>query len=166
MPGTILRGILEGFGKVLEVSRDFWRVEGFEGVESTTRNIGMSFRPGITRESLPYKLQQSGRFALVVVSTRTPLCLRCQRTGHVRKNCVVPRCNSCRNFCHAIEDCVRTYSTAIAGAADVPYLKEMMDEVEAGATSPVADRRAEGEVMSSDRIPLPGLLRRAVTTLR
>ncbi|KAM7290274.1 uncharacterized protein ISCGN_026919 [Ixodes scapularis] len=38
VPDDVVRKELEPYGKVLEVSREKWNVEGFQGIESTTRS--------------------------------------------------------------------------------------------------------------------------------
>ncbi|KAG0445626.1 hypothetical protein HPB47_013400 [Ixodes persulcatus] len=130
-----LRGALEGFGKVEEVTRDFWRVKGFEGVESTTRIVRMTLGSGTTLESLPHQLQLPGGTALVVVPGRAPMCLRCRRAGHVRKNCTAPKCLKCHNFGHTADECVRTYANATSRGPLSPANDIVMDEVEAEETS-------------------------------
>ncbi|CAN8014902.1 unnamed protein product [Ixodes persulcatus] len=129
-----VRRALEGFGKVEEVTRDFWRVKGFEGVESTTRIVRMTLGIGTTLESLPHQLQLPGGTALVVVPGRAPMCLRCLRAGHVRKNCTAPKCLKCHNFGHTADECVRTYANAISRGPLSPANDMVMDEVEAEET--------------------------------
>lgn len=131
---------LKGFGHVEEVARDFWRLTRFEEIESTTRIVRMILRPGVALESLPHQLPLSGSTALSVVPGRAPLCLRYRRSSHVRKNCVVPKCDVCHNFGHLKEDCVRTYATTIVGATADPASELLMDEGEAGATSKASQR--------------------------
>ncbi|KAH8040032.1 hypothetical protein HPB51_009288 [Rhipicephalus microplus] len=48
--------------------------------------------------------------ALVVVPGRAPLCLRCRSTGHIRRDCRVPRCAGCHAFEHDQVDCTRSYT--------------------------------------------------------
>ncbi|CAN7976686.1 unnamed protein product [Ixodes persulcatus] len=130
-----VRRALEGFGKVEEVTRDFWRVKRFEGVESTTRIVRMTLGSGTTLESLPHQLQLPGGTALVVVPGRAPMCLRCRRAGHVRKNCTAPKYLKCHNFGHTADECVRTYANATSRGPLSPANDMVMDEVEAEETS-------------------------------
>lgn len=148
VPDDSLRKALEGFGRVDEVTRDFWRVAGFEHIESTTRIVRMTMKPGVNIECLPHQLQLSGGTALVVVPGRAPLCLRCRRSGHVRKDCTVPKCDACRNFGHTAEECVPTYATATIGAAVPSSSEHFMDEVEAEAASASVDNSNTKEVRS------------------
>lgn len=43
VPDTALRDALEGFGRVEGVTRDVWRADGFQGIESTTIIVHMTF---------------------------------------------------------------------------------------------------------------------------
>ncbi|KAH8032768.1 hypothetical protein HPB51_001827 [Rhipicephalus microplus] len=66
------------YGDVKEVTGDRWRVEDFEGVESTTRVICMQLRDGVSLDQLPHQVRIGSSTALVVVPGRPPLCLRCR----------------------------------------------------------------------------------------
>ncbi|XP_037529301.1 uncharacterized protein LOC119406642 [Rhipicephalus sanguineus] len=57
-------------------------------------------------------------------------CLRCHGTGHVRRDCRVPRCSKCRRCGHADADCVRTYASATGRPKDDEN-EELMDVAEA-----------------------------------
>lgn len=151
MPDITLRGALKGFGRVYEVSRDFWRVESFEGVESTTRIFWMTPRPGVSLESLPHQLQLTGASTFVVVPERASLCLRCHRTGHLRNNCVAPKCDARNNFGHLTGNCVRTYVTAVTGASPPQLSEDIMDETEAEAASASIGHRANEEAKSPSK---------------
>lgn len=48
---------LEPYGKVEDVGREAWRVEGFEGVQSTTRVLRLTLKEGVTLEKLPHQLR-------------------------------------------------------------------------------------------------------------
>ena len=56
--------------------------------------------------------------ALVTITGRKPVCLRCQRVGHFRKKCRTPKCRHCHLFGHESEECSRP-KTALAYAAVV-----------------------------------------------
>ncbi|KAG0410590.1 hypothetical protein HPB47_012290, partial [Ixodes persulcatus] len=122
---------VEPYGKVTEVTRETWRVNGFKGVQSTTRIARLTLKEGVTVEQLPHQLRMPGCTALVLAPGRAPLCLRCRRTGHIRRECSVPRCDSCRRFGHTTEDCRRTYAdVANVGTAD-ETTELVMDQEEA-----------------------------------
>ncbi|KAG0424481.1 hypothetical protein HPB47_028296 [Ixodes persulcatus] len=69
--------------------------------------------------------------ALIVVPGWVPLCLRCNRTGHVRKECRAPRCSVCRRFGHQSAECVWTYALATAPVCNDKKIELLMDKVEA-----------------------------------
>lgn len=112
-----------------------------------TRTAVLRLKAGITCDDIPHQLRVGGELALVVVPGRAPLCLRCQQTGHIRKECRVPRCNVCRRFGHEGAHCVRTYAAAAAPVGGLEKSELLMDEDDAeeaaaGSTvkrSPVAN---------------------------
>lgn len=139
VPDDALRRVFEPYGKVQEISRDTWRAEGFQGIQSSTRVVRLDMKQGVTIDSLSHQLKVCGGNVLIVAPGRAPLCLRCKRTGHIRKDCRTPRCQQCRRFGHVTEDCVRTYAAVTdVTTRDEPHDFEM-DEDEAEATA-----RSEG----------------------
>lgn len=85
-PDGVLRLALEPYKKVVEVVREKWQIEGFEGVETTTRTVWLTLKEGVTLQSLPHQLRVFSGNILVVASGRASQCLRCKRTGHVRRD--------------------------------------------------------------------------------
>lgn len=130
-----LRKALEQYGKVLDITRETWKVSGFEGVQSTTRVARVVMKEGLTIESLPHQLRTFGGNVLVVVAGRAPLCLRCHRTGHIRNECRVPRCDQCHRYGHEGKDCAKTCAivTSVLPADDASEM--IMDAEEAENTS-------------------------------
>ncbi|KAM7309594.1 hypothetical protein ISCGN_006598 [Ixodes scapularis] len=94
-----------------DLTREKWKAEGFIGVQSTTRLVRLSLKEGVTLERIPHQLRIAGGNVLVVIPGRDPLCLRCKGTGHIRRECRVPRCDECHRFGHERDNCVRTYAT-------------------------------------------------------
>lgn len=135
LPEALIREALEPYGKVEQVTRETWRAEGFEGVESTTRVVRLILKENVTLDQLPHQLRLPGGNALVVVPGRAPLCLRCKMSGHIRKDCRVPRRDQCRRFGHKAEDCSRTFATVAMGGVDDVAAEVAMYEAEAECTS-------------------------------
>ncbi|KAH8038767.1 hypothetical protein HPB51_002911 [Rhipicephalus microplus] len=69
--------------------------------------------------------------ARVVVPGRAPLCLRCGNTGHIRRDCRLPRYAGCRAFGHELADCIRSYASAASRATNADHTELLMDEEEA-----------------------------------
>ncbi|KAH6935871.1 hypothetical protein HPB50_011300 [Hyalomma asiaticum] len=107
--GEALKKAFDHYVEEKEV-QDEWKVRGFEQSESTTRIVRMTLREDLTPDALPHLFRIFGGSVLVVVPGRAPICLRCRRKGHIRRDCRVPRCAQCREFGHEIKDCVRTYA--------------------------------------------------------
>lgn len=87
----------------------------------------------------------------MVVPGRAPVCLRCRRSGHIRRECRVPRCEECRAFGHDSRDCVRSYARAVAShTADDTGMSHVMDEAEAEeAASPTAIAPSPAELQTT-----------------
>ncbi|KAM7299341.1 uncharacterized protein ISCGN_019908 [Ixodes scapularis] len=130
VPDDDVRAALAPYGKVTEVAREKWRVDGCQSVGTMTRTAVLRLKAGVTLDDIPHQLRVGGELALVVVPGRAPLCLRCQRTGHIRKECRVPRCSVCRRFGHEGAQCVRSYAAAAAPVGGLEKSELLMDEAE------------------------------------
>lgn len=119
------------YGEVKEVAHERWRVPGFDGVESTTRIVRLVLREGVALDRLPHQLRLGGGMVLVVVPGRAPVCLRCNKTGHIRRDCQATRCTECRAYGHERDDCVRSYARAAGRKANEEHADHIMDEDEA-----------------------------------
>ncbi|XP_040075839.2 uncharacterized protein LOC115326770 [Ixodes scapularis] len=141
---------LEPYGKVIEVAREKWRVEGFEGIESTTRVARMTLKSGVTPDGMPHQLRLQGANVLIVIPGRAPVCLRCKRAGHIRRDCRVPKCSVCSRFGHEKEECVKTYARVTGGAAaeDLSPLTMDVDEAERSAQGQQDEALPSGEPCS------------------
>ncbi|KAH8019593.1 hypothetical protein HPB51_020292 [Rhipicephalus microplus] len=139
------------YGDVKEVTDDRWRVEDFEGVELTTRVIGMQLRDGVSVDQLPHQMCIGSSMALVVVPGRPPLCLRCQNTGHMRCDCKVPRWSKCHSFGHEQNECNRSYARAAGRRSENEQSELLMDEEESEQASLPATPQKQ---MTSDDAPV------------
>ncbi|KAH8027443.1 hypothetical protein HPB51_005590 [Rhipicephalus microplus] len=118
------------YGDVKEVTDDQWRVEDFEGAESTTRVIRMQLRDGVSVDQLPHQVRIGSSTALVVVPGRPPLCRRCRGTGHMRRDCNVPRCSECHSFGHAQDECNCSCARAAGRRLETQQSELLIDEEE------------------------------------
>ncbi|KAK8770728.1 hypothetical protein V5799_012806 [Amblyomma americanum] len=130
-----IRTAFVAFGNVTEVTLERWRLQGMEK-GSTTKTVLLKLKPGMKADDLPHQLRVSGELALVVVPGRPMQCLRCHGTGHVRRDCKVPRCSQCRRYGHA--DCLRTYASA-TGLGKANDTAELVDVAEAEEAATVTD---------------------------
>ncbi|CAN7985034.1 unnamed protein product [Ixodes hexagonus] len=76
-------------------------------------------------------MRLEGCKVLVVVPGRAPLCLRCRRTGRIRRDCRVPRCSDCYRYGHAAADCVKTYASMARDRKSDDQSDYVMDHAEA-----------------------------------
>ncbi|KAH7964010.1 hypothetical protein HPB51_027751 [Rhipicephalus microplus] len=136
--GEALRKALSEFGEVKDTRLDEWRVPELEFAESTTRVVRMVLHEGVSVEELLYLFKFYN--GSVLVPARAPVCLRCRRRGHIRRDCQTPRCTGCRAFGHVREDCARTYASVIGASPTVDDSHEnIMDADEAEAAAPIAE---------------------------
>ncbi|XP_077492312.1 uncharacterized protein LOC144103482 [Amblyomma americanum] len=139
-----IRTAFAAFGNVTEVTRERWHVAGMKEKGSTTRTVLLKLKPGVKVDDLPHQVRVAGELALVVVPGRPMQCLRCGGTGHVRRDCKVPRCSKCRRYGHSEADCVRTYASA-TGHVAASVSAELMDVVEAEEAASGADDTGKAE---------------------
>ncbi|XP_037576921.1 uncharacterized protein LOC119459168 [Dermacentor silvarum] len=124
-----IRKALEPFGKIEEVSRETWLTGKFKGAQTSSRSVILKLKHGFTVEMLPHQIRIQGSNTLVIVPGRPPLCLRCKRSGHIRKDSRIPRCSECRKFGHEADDCRKTYATMTREDGDNDDTEALMDEV-------------------------------------
>ncbi|CAN7992201.1 unnamed protein product, partial [Ixodes hexagonus] len=159
LPDDNVKKALEPYGKVEEIERETWRVNGFEGVQSTTRAARLTLKDGVTTEQLPHQLRLSGCTALVIAPGRAPLCLRCRRTGHIRKECRVPRWEGCRRYGHTRQECMKTYADVVNAATEDEKADLLMDRAEAeeaaGGTPGNLEPQGRANTTADAPAPLP-----------
>lgn len=135
VPDDDVRVALAPFGKVTEISRDKWKVKGCIDKGSTTRSVTLKLKVGVTVDDLPHQLRVAEDMALVFVPGRAPLCLRCRGTGHIRRECRVPRCGICRRFGHDDSQCVRSYASVTGPLRSDVVSEHLMDAADAEEAS-------------------------------
>ncbi|CAN8017057.1 unnamed protein product [Ixodes persulcatus] len=102
----------------------------------------MTLKEGYTVDSLPHEMRLEGCKVFVVVPGRAPLCLRCRRTGHIRRDCRVPRCSDCHRYGHQAEERVKTYVSMARDRKledNSDYLMDGIEAEEAVGGSPPID---------------------------
>ncbi|XP_037566407.1 uncharacterized protein LOC119446123 [Dermacentor silvarum] len=127
VPDEDVRTALAPFGKVLEVTRDKWRVQGCNEKNTTTRSVTLQLKVGVTTEDLPHQLRVAEGLALVSVPGRAPLCLGCYGIRHMRRDCRVPRCGHCRRYGHDQTMCVRSYASVAGPPRSYDTSEHIMD---------------------------------------
>ncbi|KAM7307253.1 uncharacterized protein ISCGN_010889 [Ixodes scapularis] len=101
---------LAPFGTVRSIVKEKWRCAGMEQMETLNKEVTLTLREGMNASQIPHQLTVFGCRSLVLVPGRPPLCLRCNRIGHIRRECRTPRCGECRRYGHATSECVMTYA--------------------------------------------------------
>ncbi|XP_075740523.1 uncharacterized protein LOC119164683 [Rhipicephalus microplus] len=104
---------LQAFGKVKTISQESWKVADIEQMRTLNRDVVLSLADGVRIADIPHILVVCGVQSLVLIPGRPPLCLRCSKVEHIRRNCRTPRCDNCRRFGHSAEDCVMTYANKL-----------------------------------------------------
>ncbi|KAM7284813.1 uncharacterized protein ISCGN_001907 [Ixodes scapularis] len=116
-----------------------------------TRTAVIRLKPGVSLDDLPHQLKIAGGLELVVAPGREPLCLRCQRTGHIRRECRVPKCESCERFGHDADHRVRTYAAATGpggGEANAVLVMGQADAEAANEGVAIASEASDGMAKS------------------
>ncbi|XP_037564320.1 uncharacterized protein LOC119443544 [Dermacentor silvarum] len=139
-----VRVALAPYGKVTDVSKEKWRVQGIQDKGSTTRLVRLNLHNGIKVDDLPHQLRVAGDMALLVAPGRAPLCLRCHSKGHIRRECRVPRCTHCRRFGHEENECVKTYASVAGPVGGDDTAELVMDEADAEEAASEATPKVEG----------------------
>ncbi|CAN7988862.1 unnamed protein product, partial [Ixodes hexagonus] len=130
VPDEEVKTALSPYGTVSEVGNEKWRVQGVMRCGSMTRTAVIRLKPGLSLDDLPHQVKVGGGPALVVAPGRAPLCLRCERTGRIRRDCRVPKWRSCHRFGHDADHCVKTYAVAPGPERGEANAEHMMDEAD------------------------------------
>lgn len=153
------------YGSVVEVTKEKWRVNGCTNFSTMTRTVVLRLKGGVARDDLPHQLRVGGELALVAVPGR-PLCLRCHQTGHIRRECRVPKCNVCRRFGHDGANCVKTYAAATGPGTNEEQWEHIMNEADAEEVveGPASERTSTlGDASAGERDAAKGSATEATT---
>ncbi|CAN7938687.1 unnamed protein product, partial [Ixodes hexagonus] len=134
VPDDEVKATLAPYGTVTEMGTEKWRVQGVMDCGSMTRTAVIRLNSGLGLDELPHQLRIAGGQVLVVAPGRAPLCLRFERTGHIRRDCQVPKCQSCHRIGHDAAHCVKTYAGATGPGACQASAEHLMDEADAEET--------------------------------
>ncbi|KAH6920422.1 hypothetical protein HPB50_028589 [Hyalomma asiaticum] len=99
------------------------------------RTVGLKLHCDIKVDDIPHQLRIAGELTLAVVPGRAPLCLRCKSTGHIRRDCKVPRCSHCRWFGHDDAECARKYGSVTGPVQANDASDHLMEEVDSEETT-------------------------------
>ncbi|KAM7310352.1 inosine-uridine preferring nucleoside hydrolase [Ixodes scapularis] len=93
--------------------------------------VQLTLRDDISVSKIPHLLTIYGCQSLLLIPGRPPLCLRCNRVGHIRRQCRTPRCTKCQRYGHSLADCVLTYADRLKiGTVDESATEHLMDASE------------------------------------
>ncbi|XP_065280441.2 uncharacterized protein [Dermacentor albipictus] len=151
-----IRDALQAYGKVKSISAESWRVSEMEQMRTLNRDVVLTLADGVSVGDVPHLLPVCGVQSLVLIPGRHPLCLRCNKVGHIRRNCRTPRCETCRRFGHTAEECVVTYADKLRHRTKPPdesLQEHIMDITE--VLDATGDVPSSAETRCANKAPLP-----------
>ncbi|XP_075726153.1 uncharacterized protein LOC119179187 [Rhipicephalus microplus] len=149
----------QAYGVVKSVEREAWRCAGMEQWMTTNRDVALELKDTITVSSIPHLMSIYGHQCLVLIPGRPPLCLRCKRVGHVRRQCKTPRCLQCQRFGHSSDACVSTYANKLRSGqgTEDQRLDHLMDVTEVVDATGEAAGGAEGALKEAEHLSMDTL---------
>ena len=119
IPNEVIINHLSQFGKVLSCVNELSVSKGFENIATGVRTIVMCGN----KADLPHfvvvvdKSTKQTFQLLVTVTGRPPICLRCNKVGHFRRECTTPYCRHHGEYGHKTEECsaVGSYAGVLRG---------------------------------------------------
>ncbi|XP_037521226.1 uncharacterized protein LOC119398032 [Rhipicephalus sanguineus] len=150
----------QAYGVVKSVDREAWRCAGMEHWMTTNRDVALELKDTITVSSIPHIMSIYGHQCLVLIPGRPPLCLRCKRVGHVRRQCKTPRCMQCHRFGHSSDACVSTYASKLRSgqsSAEEPHLDHLMDATEVVDATGEATGEAVGDIKEDQHLSMEAM---------
>lgn len=160
VPDDEVRRAFQPVGTVKKVERIKWKNTFFEGIETTTRVAQVELKTGITADDVPHIMNIAGCQVLLAIAGRPPLCLKCKKVGHIRKQCQTPWCKICRAFGHAQEECVSSYASKLRREKeDTTYL-----ELDAGGDEEMNEQQQDTSNAGKDVTVTPSDMEADETT--
>ncbi|XP_049276145.1 uncharacterized protein LOC125760307 [Rhipicephalus sanguineus] len=150
----------QAYGGVKSVDREAWRCAGMEHWMTTNRDVSLELKDTINVSSIPHIMSIYGHQRLVLIPGRPPLCLRCKRVGHVRRQCKTPRCMQCHRFGHSSDACVSTYAGKLRSgqsSAEEPHLDHLMDATEVVDAAGEATGEAVGGIKEDQHLSMEAM---------
>nr|XP_037271358.1 uncharacterized protein LOC119163456 [Rhipicephalus microplus] len=149
----------QAYGVVKSVEREAWRCAGMEQWMTTNRDVALELKDIITVSSIPHLMSIYGHQCLVLIPGRPPLCLRCKRVGHVRRQCKTPRCLQCQRFGHSSDTCVSTYANKLRSGqgTEDQRLDNLMNVTEVVDATGEAAGGAEGALKEVEHLSMDTL---------
>ncbi len=169
---------LESIDGIKIIAANYDKVSGLEGLSHVRSLLRTVLIEAADPTKVPYSLRWSqdgaSGVALVTVKGRPPVCLKCGKGGHVRKDCTAEKCSVCSEWGHNDPTCTRRqgYARVTAGAPVVDEAAEVIDEdldvgEQAAAPAAITDsekqpsEQAQGTPVAQVKSPqaqgLPGL---------
>ena len=119
IPNDVIINHLSQYGKVLSCVNEMSVSKGFENVATGVRTVVMCGN----KADLPHffvvvdKSTKQTFQLLVTVTGRPPICLRCNKVGHFRRECTTPYCRHHGEYGHKTEECsaVGSYAGVLRG---------------------------------------------------
>ena len=99
IPSGEVEKLLGEYGRIETITMENSISDGLKHCKSLVNGVIMEVK---SKEDVPHFIHIPFRGAvyeaLVTIPGREPVCLRCKRKGHVRRQCTAKWCNKCKDF--------------------------------------------------------------------
>jgi hypothetical protein len=138
IPQTVINAEIQKFCKVKQAEFEKSIAKGMEHVNTLIRAFHVETQSVGDIPHMIHVVYNGVKYPLLLtVQGRPPLCLKCHRTGHIRRDCYTAYCRNCRDFGHDYGDCPQlpegksTYASKLKQQRDDGGLSDYITEEEA-----------------------------------
>ena len=141
---NVVKETLGDYAEVNSIKHELYTDAGLNGIATGVRQVVLTGDRHQVQHILQVVDPDTAEVwnCLVTIAGRPPMCLRCKKVGHVRKNCDTPSCRHHGQYGHATEGC----SADKASKAKTSYASVVLNVPQIDIDeSDMIDRTDEGD---------------------